>query len=467
MEITGSKLKELGYRGAPWWKAVIADSACLSFETDEEIRAFADHYEPVQMSLRKSGSGPRWSSNIRLNTDDDLANYDMVAKSMDELVRVPTVIAATIMPDACPYDLRLGVIPVGGVAACKSAIHPAMHSSDICCSMAISIFGQAGFASSTNTGTDLLDAGMKLSHFGGRKKTYRALCPSQDLMDDFERNKFLSMMGDAASATFGTQGDGNHFFFVGRVRSTGQIALVTHHGSRKPGAMLFDRGMACAESHRRKIAPDVPEHQAWIPTESDDGREYWAALQLIRRWTKKSHFAIHDACADALGLKVKDRFWNEHNFVFQKSDGLFYHAKGATPAYDFFSDDTNNLTLIPLNMAEPILMAKTRPESGMSSSLGFAPHGAGRNFSRGKYLRMSADRPVEEIIRNEAKGIDVRYFSGIPDKSELPSAYKSAKEILSQIKDFDLCDIVDYVDPIGNIMAGDWQRDAPWRKKRG
>ena len=35
---------------------------------------------------------------------------------------------------------------------------------------------------------------------------------------------------------FGTQGDGNHFFFVGRIASTGETALVTHHGSRKPGA---------------------------------------------------------------------------------------------------------------------------------------------------------------------------------------------------------------------------------------
>ena len=38
------------------------------------------------------------------------------------------------------------------------------------------------------------------------------------------------------------------------------------------------------------------------------------------------------AVAKALALKVKDRFWNEHNFVFRKTDGLFYHAKGATPA---------------------------------------------------------------------------------------------------------------------------------------
>ena len=105
------------------------------------------------------------------------------------------------------------------------------------------------------------------------------------------------MTTDAASKHFGTQGDGNHFFYVGRVTSTGQVALVTHHGSRKPGALLYKAGMDLAESHRRRLSPETPAHNAWIPSETDDGRDYWAALQLMRTWTKKNHFAIHDAVA--------------------------------------------------------------------------------------------------------------------------------------------------------------------------
>jgi hypothetical protein len=35
-----------------------------------------------------------------------------------------------------------------------------------------------------------------------------------------------------------------------------------------------------------------------------------------------------------------------------------------------------------------------------------------------------------------------------------------------QITKFGLAEVVDEIDPIGNIMAGDWQRVAPWRKKR-
>jgi tRNA-splicing ligase RtcB (3'-phosphate/5'-hydroxy nucleic acid ligase) len=47
--------------------------------------------------------------------------------------------------------------------------------------------------------------------------------------------------------------------------------------------------------------------------------------------------------AEKLSAKVADRFWNEHNFVFRKSDGLFYHGKGATPAFDNWANDATDL----------------------------------------------------------------------------------------------------------------------------
>ena len=263
---------------------------------------------------------------------------------------------------------------------------------------------------------------MAHSHFGGGGRPYsHDLRPPDALMAEFEANPFLAMITEAAVRHFATQGDGNHFFYVGRLASTGQVALVTHHGSRKPGALLYKAGMETAERYRRQLSPETPPHNAWIPFETDVGRDYWAALQLIRTWTKKNHFAIHDVVAGALGLKVKDRFWNEHNFVFRKSDGLFYHAKGATPAWADFAADSSGLTLIPLNMAEPILIARGL---NADNGLGFAPHGAGRNFSRSAYMRRHAGKTEEQMVAEQTKGIDARFFCGIPDVSELPGAYK-------------------------------------------
>ena len=84
---------------------------------------------------------------------------------MAELMRVPTIVAGTVMPDACPSGTAPGTIPVGGVVAAKEAIHPGMHSADICCSMAVSVLGDID-------PIPVLDAGMKLSHFGGGGRPY-------------------------------------------------------------------------------------------------------------------------------------------------------------------------------------------------------------------------------------------------------------------------------------------------------
>jgi tRNA-splicing ligase RtcB (3'-phosphate/5'-hydroxy nucleic acid ligase) len=460
--ITGKTLIAWGYSPGAWFAAAIpaAEKARVSGADEAAIRAIVDGFAPAPLppAVPPRARGElAYSLNIRAEEPEDADNIASVEKHMADLMRVPTLVAGAVMPDACPSGAAPGTIPVGGVVAAKDAIHPGMHSADICCSMALSVLGDVN-------PTAVLDAGMKLSHFGGGGRPYsHDMRPPEALIAEFAENSFLAMTTDAATRHFGTQGDGNHFFYVGRLASTGQVALVTHHGSRKPGALLYKAGMDMAESYRRRLSPETPAHNAWIPSETDDGRAYWDALQLIRTWTKKNHFAIHDAVAGHLGLKVKDRFWNEHNFVFRKSDGLFYHAKGATPAWAGFAADSSGLTLIPLNMAEPILIAR-----GLDAGhgLGFAPHGAGRNFSRSAYMRRHAGKTEAQMVAEQTAGIDARFFCGNPDVSELPGAYKSAAVVRRQIAEFGLAEIVDTIEPVGSIMAGDWQRDAPWRKKK-
>jgi RNA-splicing ligase RtcB len=114
-------------------------------------------------------------------------------------------------------------------------------------------------------------------------------------------------------------------------------------------------------------------------------------------------------------------------------------------------------------MAEPILIARgLDAENG----LGFAPHGAGRNFSRSAYMRRHAGKTEEQMVAEQTAGIDARFFCGFPDVSELPGAYKDAASVRRQIAEFGLAEVVDTIEPVGCIMAGDWQRDAPWRKKK-
>ena len=460
--ITGKTLIAWGYPPGPWFPAAIAaaEAARQAGADEPAIRAAVDRFAPPPLppavGLRGRGVLAH-RLNIRAEDEHEADNVAGVERHMAELMRVPTIVAGSVMPDACPSGSAPGTIPVGGVIAAKNAIHPGMHSADICCSMAVTMLGDVD-------PTAILDAGMTLSHFGGGGRPRGAqLRPPEDLLSAFAANEHLKPHTSAAIEHFGTQGDGNHFFYVGRVASTGAIALVTHHGSRKPGAMLYRSGMAIAERYRLALSPETPKHNAWIPADTADGESYWNALQIIRAWTKANHYAIHDLIAKALGLKRTDRFWNEHNFVFRKSDGLFYHAKGATPAWADFAADSSGLTLIPLNMAEPILIARgLDAENG----LGFAPHGAGRNFSRSAYMRQHAGKTEAQMVAEQTAGIDARFFCGIPDVSELPGAYKSAAAVRRQIDAYGLAEVVDTIEPIGSIMAGDWQRDAPWRKKK-
>ena len=186
-------------------------------------------------------------------------------------------------------------------------------------------------------------------------------------------------------------------------------------------------------------------------------------MQLVREWTKLNHQTIHTAKELQAGAVAIDNFWNEHNFVFKDGD-LFYHAKGATPLDDkFVPDSKNGLRLIPLNMSEPVLIVKGNTTE---NNLGFAPHGAGRNISRGQHKRNNAHKTIEEIFADETKGLDVRFFSKNIDISELPSAYKNAESVKNQMKEFNLGEVVDEVLPFGCIMAGDWQINAPWRKRQ-
>jgi RNA-splicing ligase RtcB len=154
--------------------------------------------------------------------------------------------------------------------------------------------------------------------------------------------------------------------------------------------------------------------------------------------------------AEATNGLCQGRFWNEHNFVFRKSNSLFYHGKDETPAFDNWAGDATDLTIIPLNMAEPILIVSG---SNAAHGLGFSPHGGGRNFSRTAHIKRLGEEfgadtrglshnNIAAVMQRETAGLDARFFSGIPDISELPSADKNASNVRSRIEHYGLAEIV-------------------------
>ncbi|WP_221405028.1 DUF6331 family protein [Aurantibacter aestuarii] len=451
--ITGHDLLALGYRQGKWMKDAIKHINTNKL-LDSEMEAYLEQFklpEPIPLHQEKVS----FSVNIKAEHNEEIENVDKVINSMETLMKTPTLVDGAIMPDACPAGPD-GTIPVGGVAVAKNAIHPGMHSADICCSVMLTDFGKID-------PKIILDVAHKNTHFGpgGRDRDTQFRFPKK-LLEAFETNFFLKdkQMVQIARAHLGTQGDGNHFLFVGTSKKTGNTMMVTHHGSRGPGARLYDKGMKVAERFRQILSPETKKQNAWIPFDTEEGQNYWDALQIIRQWTKTNHEVIHNSVAEALEIPIENRYWNEHNFVFKDGD-LFYHAKGATPLDKKFMPDITGPRLIPLNMAEPVLIVEGETTT---TNLGFAPHGAGRNVSRTRH-RKSKSGSIMQIFKEETKGIDARFFSKEIDITELPSAYKNAKTVRAQMDEFNLGKVIDEVMPYGSIMAGDWQKNAPWKLK--
>ncbi|KZS40950.1 RNA-splicing ligase RtcB [Aquimarina aggregata] len=453
-KITGQTLIEMGFRSAKWFKEA------LEYINEKQLKGEAlDNYleqfkSPDPIGLHKNEIP--FSINIKAENELEETNVNSVVETMKTLMKTPTLINGSIMPDACPTGGN-GTIPVGGVVVAKNAIHPGMHSADICCSVMLTDFGKVDPKT-------VLDAAHSITHFGpGGRSRENQFRFSMDLLEEIESNYFLNDQKciSAARSHLGTQGDGNHFLFVGTSKKTGNTMMVTHHGSRGFGANLYSKGMKIAERFRKELSPDTLKQNAWIPFDTDEGHQYWDALQIIRKWTKKNHEVIHDATLEKLSIDKENRFWNEHNFVFKDGD-LFYHAKGATPLDKKFMPDITGPRLIPLNMSEPVLIVEGETTN---SNLGFAPHGAGRNVSRTQH-RKSKTGTLQEIFNEETEGLDIRFFSEEIDITELPSAYKDAETVRNQMEEFGLGKVIDEVLPYGCIMAGDWKKNAPWKKRK-
>lgn len=455
MKITGNEIIALGYAPKKWFAEAI-DYINENNLSESEMEAYLEQFKsPDPIPLHEAPKD--FIINIKAENESEIDNVEKVINTMNSLMKTPTLVEGAIMPDACPTGPE-GHIPVGGVVVAKNAIHPGFHSADICCSVMLTDFGKVD-------PKNVLDAAHSVTHFGyGGRPRGEQMPMSQELMDAFRENRFLNdeNLISIARSHMGTQGDGNHFLFVGISKNTGHTMLVTHHGSRAPGAKLYDKGMHVANKFRMEISPETLKENAWIPFETEEGKAYWEALQLVRKWTKENHESIHNATLEKLGIEKLNRFWNEHNFVFRDGD-LFYHAKGATPLDDKFLPDITGPRLIPLNMAEPVLIVQGATNA---RNLGFAPHGAGRNFSRTQHKKSLAHKTTEEIFAEETKGLDVRFFTNEIDISELPSAYKNAQNVRAQIEEYGLCEVLDEVMPYGCIMAGDVKKNAPWKRKK-
>jgi RNA-splicing ligase RtcB len=461
------------------------DLAATGLATAEVLAALEADF-PKQLPVIPPRAEPApLAEAIEAETPEEADNVALARQRMTELLHVPVVKRGVIMPDACPSGHSPATIPVGGGIEVENAIIPGAHSADICCSMFATFFPD------NHPIGEMMDHLQKTTHFGAGGRPRGAQWPSAVLEQPVWDNPFLSGLRSRAQDFLGTQGDGNHFAYLGRiafteaqrralasagydelsdwiVRRDGVFnVLVTHHGSRGLGADVYKRGQAAARRWCDEHAPDIPDAAVWLPGDAPEGRAYWDALQYVSRWTRENHALIHDAFFRRLGQRALVQIGNEHNFVWKRGDS-FYHGKGATPAWQDASGRPL-LGLIPLNMAREILLVLGADQAGY---LSFCPHGAGRNRSRTAMLAPYRDENgdldparVQAALAESTAGLDIRWFGGAPDLSESPLAYKDATKVKAQIDRFGLAAVVGEIQPQGCIMAGE-APEPPWVRAR-
>jgi RNA-splicing ligase RtcB len=488
MEIKARDLIEAGWHegrrlGAALRRARDLESAGLP-RAEVLVALEAEFPKQLPVILPRPEAAPLAEA-IEAETAEEAINLTAVRQRMNELLHVPVVKRGVIMPDACPSGAGKALIPVGGGIEVENAIIPGAHSADICCSMF------ATFFAANHPVGEMMDHLQKTTHFGAGGRARGFQFTSAVLEQPVWDNAFLSGLRSRAQDFLGTQGDGNHFAYIGRIQFTdaqrvaleaagytelaewivrreGQFnVLVTHHGSRGLGADVYKRGQLAARKWCDENAKDIPDAGAWLPADSPQGAAYWQALQYVGRWTRENHALLHDAVLRRLGQRALVQIGNEHNFVWKRGDS-FFHGKGATPAW---ADAAGRplLGLIPLNMAREILLVLG---TNNNNYLSFCPHGAGRNQSRTAMLAPYRDgngevdpARVRQALAETTAGLDIRWFCGAPDLSESPLGYKDATKVKAQIARFGLANVVGEIQPQGCIMAGE-APEPPWMRKR-
>ena len=271
--LSGQDLIDAGMRQGKWFRPALCRGqrgAGAGRLAEEACAVAARAFEPPP-AIRCMRPAPCPSSaTSRPRTPEEAANVEAVARSMAELMRTPVVRAGAIMPDACPAGPP-GTIPVGGVVA-SEAIHPGMHSADICCSMAISVFPGVAPAA-------LLDAVQAVTHFGpGGRPRGQQFRPPQEML--------RALRGQPVAARHDQRGD-RAFRHAGRrqpFRLCRHDEVERRDGARHPSRLARAGRPALQQGHEdRRRLPQAAVARDAAAERLDSGRHARRARTTGRR----------------------------------------------------------------------------------------------------------------------------------------------------------------------------------------
>jgi tRNA-splicing ligase RtcB len=358
---------------------------------------------------------------------------------MEKACLLPVAVAGALMPDAhVGYGL-----PIGGVLATENAVIPYAVGVDIACRMKMTVLDVP--MRELERHPERLTRAIEAETRFGVGASFKNRRQHEVLDADWGVSPITKQNKDRAWSQLGTSGSGNHFVEFGLFTAHGQIhgleagtylALLSHSGSRGTGAAVCD--------HYSKLAfsqfPDLPselKRLAWLSLDSQEGQEYWEAMELMGRYAAANHALIHKHVTANLGAEVLLDLENHHNFAWKErhvingvEKEVIVHRKGATPA------GKGVLGIIPGSMASPGFVVSGK---GNAESLNSASHGAGRVMSRTQATKTFEWKKVNAFLRE--KGVTL-ISAGL---DEVPMVYKNIHEVMAAQKD--LVTILGQFDP--------------------
>jgi len=471
MPITGTDLLAIGYTESNLLGIALklANSAYSTQDKDtvvvlfKKVKDYPENFlddevlEPLATAMIEEANAPKDEVIDLIKNPKEYfvfgeSHIEAGAKAqMDVAMKLPVTVAGALMPDAHQgYGL-----PIGGVLATKNAIIPYGVGVDIGCRMALSVYDipESHFYENEAKYKRELIAHTKFGAGHGYYGQYKA---DHAVLDsaDFNLNRFVKNLHDKAWSQLGTSGGGNHFVEFGiiefdatdealGVQKGRYLALLTHSGSRGFGATIA--------GHYTRLAKDLCKlpkeaaNLAYLDLNSQEGQEYWIAMNLAGDYASACHQVIHDKMAKAIGAQVLTKVENHHNFAWKEIlDGqeVIVHRKGATPA------GKGVMGIIPGSMTAPGFLVRGRGETAAINS---ASHGAGRQMSRTQAIKSITKAEMKQVLKDHGVSL---IGAG---RDEAPMAYKDINMVMAA--QTDLVDVVAKFTPKIVRMADDGSRE--------
>jgi tRNA-splicing ligase RtcB (3'-phosphate/5'-hydroxy nucleic acid ligase) len=369
---------------------------------------------------------------------------------MEKACLLPVSVAGALMPDAhVGYGL-----PIGGVLATENAVIPYAVGVDIACRMKMTVLDIP--VRDLEQRQDRLRRAIEAETRFGVGSSFKDRRQHRVLDADWTVSSITKQNKDRAWSQLGTSGSGNHFVEFGLFTAHGKIqnlepgtylALLSHSGSRGTGAAVCDHYSKLAFAQFKDLPTEL-KRLAWLSLDSQEGQEYWAAMELMGSYAAANHACIHQHIAEHLGAQVLLDLENHHNFAWKERHVIsgverevIVHRKGATPA------GVGVLGIIPGSMASPGFVVSGK---GNAESLNSASHGAGRLMSRKAANEKFNWKDVNRFLRE--RGVTL-ISAGL---DEVPMAYKNIREVMAAQRD--LVTVLGQFDPKLVKMAPSGER---------